>query len=97
MTKTAIIERIYDKKIPESAWRKAKDSLFEDYRQEMYLLLLEMPDEKFFDLVSRNKLEDYFYRLCRLQAGSKSLFNDKIFGRLKTKSLSEKFNYDFDD
>lgn len=97
MNKTQIIEKIYEKKIPESAWHRPKDSLFEDYRQEMYLLILEMPDERFFDLVSRNKLENYFYRMCRLQAGNKSLFRDKMFGRLKTRSLSENFNYDFDD
>ena len=84
-----IFDSIYRLKLPEKIWKRAKDSLFEDYRQEMYLLLLEIPDEKVQDLVSRGKLADYFWNMCRYQAKDNSSFMNKMFGRIKTEDLSK--------
>lgn len=90
--KSQIIEKIYEKKIPESAWYRVKDSLFEDYKQEMYLLLLELPDEKINKLVEQGKLEDYFYQICRKQAMQHSVFMKKIFGKGETIELIEYYD-----
>ena len=84
-----LFDSIYRLKLPEKIWKRAKDSLFEDYRQEMYLLLLEIPDEKVQDLVSRGKLADYFWNMCRYQAKDNSSFMNKMFGRIKTEDLSK--------
>ena len=84
-----IFDSIYRLKLPEKIWKRAKDSLFEDYRQEMYLLLLEIPDDKVQDLVSRGKLADYFCNMCRYQARDKSKFMNKMFGRIETEDLSK--------
>ena len=84
-----IFDSIYRLKLPEKVWKRAKDSLFEDYRQEMYLLLLEIPDEKIQDLISRGKLADYFCNMCRYQAKDNSSFMNKMFGWIKTEDLSK--------
>ena len=84
-----IFDSIYRLKLPEKIWKRPKDSLFEDYRQEMYLLLLEIPDDKVQDLVSRGKLADYFCNMCRYQAKDKSSFMNKMFGKIKTEDLSK--------
>lgn len=90
MTRNQIIEEIYNKAIPDSVWRYYRDSLFEDYKQEMYLLLLEMPEEKLFSLYKRGELEFYFIRMCRLQCLKHSWFFNKIFGKVEL----VQFNYD---
>lgn len=84
-----IFDSIYRLKLPEKIWKRAKDSLFEDYRQEMYLLLLEIPDDKIQDLVSRGKLADYFWNMCRYQAKDNSSFMNKMFGKIETEDLSK--------
>ena len=41
-----IFDSIYRLKLPEKVWKRAKDSLFEDYRQEMYRQWVDEIEEK---------------------------------------------------
>lgn len=82
--KPEIFNSIYRLKIPDKVWKREKDSLFEDYKQEMYLLLLELPDEKVEDLLSRGKLVNYFTTICKNQTRDENTFMTKMFGKLDT-------------
>ena len=98
MTRNEIVEKIYKQSIPKKAWKKLRDSAYEDYCQEMYLLLLEMPEEKMYKLYEQGKLEDYFFRICQHQASSYSKFSKMLYGQIETVLLSELIHYeDYDE
>lgn len=64
-----IISKLYTKNIPMKVYNKLKNKLnsfddIEDYKQEMYLMLLETPEDKILDLEEQGKLDDYFARIC---------------------------------
>lgn len=64
-----LITELYTKNIPMKVYNKLKKKLnsiedVEDYTQEMYLILLETPEDKILDLHKQGKLDDYFARIC---------------------------------
>lgn len=63
-----IIEEIYNKHIPEKILSKVnKLNSYEDredYIQEMYLILLEIPKDKLIKLYEKKELADYFSKIC---------------------------------
>lgn len=97
MTKNDIITSIYCKNYPEKAWKKPKDSAFEDYKMEMYLILLEIPEAKLFKLYEAKELDDYFFSICRYQAAPTSQFHKMLFGKLKTQPLANYYKDDNSD
>lgn len=64
-----IITEIYRKQIPNKIYNKLKrkppnQEDMEDYVQEMYMILLELPTDKILDLNNQGRLADYFARIC---------------------------------
>lgn len=81
MNTTQYIEELYKRHIPEKVWKRS-NGLLPDFSQHCYLKLLSQSDEKIQQLAEQNKLEDYFYMLCRRQSAKGSsfwaMFNEKI-------------------
>lgn len=72
-----IITELYSKNIPQKIYHKLKRKLpnsddMDDYYQQMYLILLETPEEKLLDLHKQGKLPDYFARICINQLVNKN-------------------------
>lgn len=72
-----LINSIYRKNIPIKIYNKLRRKLpneedVDDYVQEMYLILLETPEEKLLDLHQQGRLEDYFARICINQLVNKN-------------------------
>lgn len=64
-----IISEVIANAIPEKISNKEKDRLRceddrMDYIQEMYAILMEIPDEKILKLYNESKLNDYFAQIC---------------------------------
>lgn len=96
-SRNEIVMEIYCKDYPSKAWRKLKDSTYEDYKQEIYLILLEMPENKLQKLYSNGELDDYFYSICKYQAAPQSQFHKMLFGKLKTQPLVNFYKDDNSD
>lgn len=82
-----IITEIYQKKIPIKIYNKLKRKLpyaedVEDYQQEMYLILLETPEDKLIKLYNDKELDNYFARICINQLVNK---NSNLHKLLQTK------------
>lgn len=82
MNKSDYIDSIYSLHIPEKVWRYRKDESLDDFVQYCYLQLLEMPDEKFVSLLEQGQLANYFYILCKRQAGKDSHFWREYAGKI---------------
>lgn len=72
-----IIEIIYKQSIPEKLankmWRRFRLNIDKfDYIQEMYLILLEIKEDKLIDLYGQGKLDDYFAQICLNQLTRRS-------------------------
>lgn len=97
MTKNDIIIDLNKRKVVEriasSFWSYLQDSK-DDFIQHIYLVLLELPEEKLIGMYERKELEYYTYYVARAQAtGSKSDFWSEQTGRLDTTPLEvEKTN-----
>lgn len=94
MNKTQIVEEIYKKQIPEKISNSIRDFLSlddkRDYIQEMYLILMELPEDKFFRLYRDKVLSKYFAQICITQLTVKdSAFYQKLRGRIDTISLEQ--------
>lgn len=101
MNKTQIVEEIYKMQIPEKISNSIRDFLCLDdkldYIQEMYLILMELPEDKFFRLYRDKELSRYFAQICLTQLCSKnSSFYAKLRGKLDTISI-ELLLTDLDD
>jgi predicted phosphoadenosine phosphosulfate sulfurtransferase len=83
MNNSKIVEVIMKECIPEKLANKYKKRFKYkmdryDYIQEMYLILLEMKEEKLTDLYLKGELPDYFGRICITQlCVHKSAFHNK--------------------
>ena len=82
-----IITEIYRKQIPNKIYNKLKRKLpyeedVEDYQQEMYLILLETPEDKLIKLYNDKELDNYFARICINQLVNK---NSNLHKLLQTK------------
>lgn len=93
--KPEIFDSIYRLQLPEKIgkrmWSRFKQYRdYDDYVQEMYLILLELPDEKVNSLFYRGELPDYFSKICFRQiANDSSYFHRLIDGRLETISIDD--------
>lgn len=72
-----IITEIYRKNIPMKIYNKLKRKLpyeedVEDFCQEMYLILLETPEDKLIKLYNDKELDNYFARICINQLVNKN-------------------------
>lgn len=86
-----IIEEIYMKRIPERLAAKVprfkcREDV-EDYTQEMYLMLLETPEDKLISMQQKGELPNYFAKMCINQ-----LCNTKSFLHRKLETYITKFN-----
>lgn len=82
-----IITELYKKNIPMKVYNKLKRDLpyiedVEDYQQEMYLILLETPEDKLIKLYNDKELDNYFARICINQLVNK---NSNLHKLLQTK------------
>lgn len=82
-----IITELYRKQIPNKIYNKLKRKLpyeedVEDYQQEMYLILLETPEDKLIKLYNDKELDNYFARICINQLVNK---NSNLHKLLQTK------------
>ena len=90
-----IFDSIYRLKLPEKIgkrfWSRLKQYWdYDDYVQEMYLILLELPEEKVNSLFYRGELADYFSKICFTQiTNNSSYFHRLIEGRLETISIDD--------
>ena len=90
-----IFDSIYRLKLPEKIgkrfWSRLKQYRdYDDYVQEMYLILLELPEEKVNSLFYRGELADYFSKICLTQiTNNSSYFHRLIEGRLETISIDD--------
>lgn len=88
-----IINELYTKNIPMKVYNKLKKKLnsiedIEDYKQEMYLILLETPEDKILDLHKQGKLYDYFARICINQLVN---YRSKLHKTLQTNWIKVNF------
>lgn len=86
-----IITELYTKNIPQKIYHKLKRKLpnaddMDDYYQQMYLILLETPQDKLLYLHKQGKLPDYFARICINQLVNK---NSDIHKLLQTKWIKQ--------
>lgn len=84
-----IITEIYRKNIPIKIYNKLKRKLpyaedVDDYQQEMYLILLETPEDKLIKLYNDKELDNYFARICINQLVNK---NSNLHKLLQTKLI----------
>ncbi len=96
MTRNEIIEEIFKKQYPKKAWYGKKDSTFKDYQQEMYMILLEMPEDKLKNMYENGELDNYFYRICWNQTNKNSKFKRDLYGKIEWIPLNEDIT-EYDD
>lgn len=82
MNKEEIISNIIQSNIVEKVTNSLLNTLGpykDDFIQEMYLIILELPDDKLFELYNKGQLYFYIVRILRNQAiNSKSKFSQYI-------------------
>lgn len=89
-----IITELYRKQIPMKIYNKLKRKLpyaedVDDYQQEMYLILLETPEDKLIKLYNDKELDNYFARICINQLVNK---NSNLHKLLQTKLIKTEMN-----
>lgn len=87
MDKESVVTSIYNLSIPQKVWKYADRDSLEDFSQHCYLLLLELDQKKFDELVEQGQIVNYFYTICKRQAAPDSDFWKAYKGRIDTVSL----------
>lgn len=93
---------VYNRSIPEKIANKERcrfksNEDREDYIQEMYLTLFQMPDEKVATLYKKKEIYDYFARVCINQLiNDKSTYNKLMEHNIEKVQLKEQ-TYDDDE
>lgn len=94
---TVIINKILERRIPEKISLKLLNRFTsqeerEDYIQEMYLILLEIDEDKLIRLDTGNELENYFSRICLNQlVNTKSNWHKLNETYIKKEKINEKY------
>lgn len=96
-----IVEEMYVKAIPEKIANTYYTKFTQpydrdDYVQEMYLILLQLDQDKLIQLYEKKQLEYYFYKVCRNQlVNYNSEFHRLMQSKIKFIPLNA-FNYEAD-
>ena len=91
-THNQIIEEIYNEKIIErclAKYSKRMNGYIEDVAQDIYMMILEMPEDKLIKLYNDNELTYYILTICRNQCVNKYSKSNK-----KYQTNIKKMNYD---
>lgn len=91
--KNRIIEEIMKKGIPQKVYSKVRrlnrEEDIEDYIQDMYVLLMELPDNKLIGLYQRKELDKYFAKICLNQlSNNKSVTHQKYETYINKQDIS---------
>lgn len=108
MEKTDILKAVMKLCLPEKMANKFNDRFKNtqdkyDYVQEMYLILLEMSDDKLQGLYERKELSDYFSKICLNQITNRKSKFHKIYETYMdniislNKPICTEINEDFED
>lgn len=91
-TRNTIIEEIYNEKIIErclAKYSKRMKGNIEDIAQDIYMMIIEMPEEKLLNLYNKNELIYYVLTICKNQCVNKYSKSNK-----KYQTNVKKINYD---
>ena len=91
-THNQIIEEIYNEKIIErclAKYSKRMNGFIEDVVQDIYMMIIEMPEDKLLKLYNDNELTYYILTICRNQCVNKYSKTNK-----KYQTNVKKINYD---
>ena len=91
-THNQIIEEIYNEKIIErclAKYSKRMNGFIEDVVQDIYMMIIEMPEDKLLKLYNDNELTYYILTICKNQCVNKYSKSNK-----KYQTNVEKINYD---
>ena len=91
-THNQIIEEIYNEKIIErclAKYSKRMNGYIEDVVQDIYMMILEMPEDKLLKLYNDNELTYYILTICKNQCVNKYSKSNK-----KYQTSIKKINYD---
>jgi hypothetical protein len=97
-TKNQIIEKLYKENFIQSVIKKYTTKLSfedeEDVSQEIYLILLEMPEEEIVQLFNNNQLNFYIVKIIKNQLLSITSMVYKLYlkNKINTVSLNEEIN-----
>ena len=91
-TRNQLIEEIYNEKIIErclAKYSKRMKGNIEDVVQDIYMMIIEMPEDKLLKLYNDNELTYYILTICRNQCVNKYSKSNK-----KYQTNVKKMNYD---
>lgn len=91
-TRNTIIEEIYNEKIIErclAKYSKRMNGFIEDVVQDIYMMIIEMPEDKLLKLYNDNELTYYILTICRNQCVNIYSKSNK-----KYQTNIKKINYD---
>lgn len=97
-TKNQIIEKLYKENFVQSVLKKYTTKLSfedeEDVSQEIYLILLEIPEEEIVQLFNNNQLNFYIVKIIKNQllSTTSKVFKLYLKNKINTISLNEEIN-----
>lgn len=97
-TKNQIIEKLYKENFIQSVIKKYTTKLSnedeDDVCQEIYLILLEMPEEEIVQLFNNNQLNFYIVKIIKNQllSTTSKVFKLYLKNKINTVSLNEEIN-----
>lgn len=97
-TKNQIIEKLYKENFIQSVIKKYTTKLSfedeEDVSQEIYLILLEMPEEEIVQLFNNNQLNFYIVKIIKNQllSTTSKVFKLYLKNKINTISINEEIN-----